>query len=105
MTHAMTSAAAAPGTPTALDTAARALFRAVAHARTDRALHPLGRVHRARFEISTDRSRLPSAGLFQRVGVDDVLVRLSRGAGIPAPAPDALGLAIRWPDRYGRGAH
>src|SRR5689334_3293962 len=30
-------------------------------------------------------------------GRDDVVVRLSRGAGLPAPLPDLLGLAIRLP--------
>jgi hypothetical protein len=29
---------------------------------------------------------------------DDVVVRLSRGAGLPAPLPDLLGLAVRIPD-------
>lgn len=94
-----------PGRATALDSAARAMFRALAHARSDRALHPLGRLHRAVFEITADRTRLPSTDIFQAAQPAHVLVRLSRGAGLPSPAPDAIGLAIRWPDRYGRGAH
>src|SRR3712207_5863775 len=89
----------APGGTTSLDAAARAIFRAVAHARSDRALPPLGRVHRAPFEVPADRSKLPSVDLFQAPGTAHVLVRLSRGVGLPAAAPDAIGLAIRWPDR------
>ena len=33
---------------------------------------------------------------------DDVVVRLSRGAGLPAPLPDLLGLAVRLDDGSGR---
>lgn len=95
----------APGSTTSLDSAARALFRSVARARSDRALHPLGRVHRATLDITADRERLPSVDILQATGTAHVLVRLSRGAGLPAPAPDVLGLALRWPDRYGTGAH
>jgi hypothetical protein len=35
-------------------------------------------------------------------GEDDAVVRLSRGAGLPAPLPDLLGLAIRLPGPAGR---
>jgi hypothetical protein len=34
-----------------------------------------------------------------------VIVRLSRGAGVPEPLPDILGLAVRIEDAHGAGAH
>jgi hypothetical protein len=34
-----------------------------------------------------------------------VLVRFSRGAGLPSALPDVHGLAVRAPDAYGHGRH
>ena len=33
----------------------------------------------------------------------DALIRFSRGAGLPEPLPDALGVAVKLPDAYGPG--
>lgn len=83
----------------------RALFATVAAVRGDRALHPLGLAHEATLQVTVSTSRLPSVEVLQDDGPRRVLVRISRGAGLPAPLPDALGTAIRWPDRYGPGQH
>lgn len=102
----MSDVLAAPGRePTAIDAAMRTLFTTIARVRGDRALHPLGRTHEAMLEVFADRSRLPSVAVLQDPGPTRVLVRISRGAGLPTPMPDALGIAIRWPDRYGPGMH
>jgi hypothetical protein len=91
--------------PTGLDAAARATFGLLARIRGARALHPIGVAHVGRVTITADRTRLPSAAIFQDPEPARVLVRLSRGAGTRPPLPDAIGLAIRWPDRYGLRRH
>lgn len=91
--------------PTAIDSAMRALFATVASVRGERALHPLGLAHEATLQVTASRSRLPSVDVLQDPRQRHVIVRISRGAGLPSPLPDALGLAVRWPDRYGPGLH
>jgi hypothetical protein len=41
--------------------------------------------------------------LFQAVATHQALIRFSRGAGLPEPLPDALGVAIKLPDAHGPG--
>jgi hypothetical protein len=75
---------------TAIETA----FATVARVRGARALHPRGAVHAG----IVHREGLPrSTGVrwLDEPGEDAVLVRFSRGAGLPPPLPDLLGLAIR----------
>lgn len=104
--HFVADALTAPGRqPTSLDAAVRELFATIARVRGEQALHPLGRTHEATAQVTADPARLPGAQLLQDPRPRPVLVRISRGAGLPAPLPDALGLAIRWPDRYGPGRH
>lgn len=73
------------------------LFGAVGRLRpSDKPLHPRGAVVPAtitRFGLS------PECGVpwLDETGTDDVLVRVSRATGLPAPLPDVLGLAIRIP--------
>ena len=43
--------------------------------------------------------------MFAIPGTHDAIVRLSRGAGVPGPLPDVLGLAFRVTDAYGPGLH
>jgi hypothetical protein len=69
---------------------------AVARARRGRPMHPRGAVFDAVFERVGSSPPWGVPWLDER-GRDDVVVRLSRGAGLPAPLPDVLGLAIRLP--------
>ncbi|HST86611.1 MAG TPA: hypothetical protein VLL08_33040 [Kineosporiaceae bacterium] len=75
-------------------TAIDVVFSSVARARGARALHPRGVVlagtlHREGLD------RPSSVPWLDEPGEDAVLVRFSRGAGLPPPLPDLLGLAIR----------
>ena len=69
---------------------------AVARRRHGRPMHPRGAV----FDAVLDRTgSLPPWGVpwLDEPAREDVVVRLSRGAGLPAPLPDLLGLAVRVP--------
>lgn len=69
---------------------------AVARARHGRPMHPRGAV----FDAVLDRhGGAPPWGVswLDERSRDDVVVRLSRGAGLPPVLPDVLGLAIRIP--------
>ncbi|KGH46676.1 MULTISPECIES: hypothetical protein [Modestobacter] len=82
-----------------VDIAGRAVavpLAALARARGAKPLHPRGLTFSARLE----RWGLPrETGVpwLDSTGTDDVLVRLSRGAGLPRPLPDLLGFALRLP--------
>ena len=67
---------------------------AVARWRGGKPMHPRGVVLDAVLERhgSTPQFGVP---WLDAVGTDEVIVRMSRGAGLPAPLPDVLGLAIR----------
>ncbi|MGY2083653.1 phosphodiesterase [Blastococcus sp. SYSU DS0539] len=73
---------------------------AVARWRRGRAIHPRGAVLDAVLER---HGASPPFGVpwLDAVRSDRVVVRLSRGAGLPAPLPDLLGLAIRIPGEDG----
>jgi len=68
----------------------------LARARGGRPMHPRGVVLSARV-VRTGLPRPSGAGWLDEPGADDVLVRLSRGAGLPPRLPDLLGLALRAP--------
>jgi hypothetical protein len=72
---------------------------ALARWRGGKPMHPRGAVVTAVLE------RTGGAGTgvawFDRPARDEVVVRLSRGAGLPAPWPDLLGLAVRVPAEAG----
>ncbi|WP_432565252.1 hypothetical protein [Kineococcus sp. SYSU DK003] len=70
------------------------LFRSVAAARGGKALHPRGQV---RAGTLVRHGLHPATGVtwIDEPGRDRVVVRFSRGAGLPAPWPDVLGLAVR----------
>jgi hypothetical protein len=70
-------------------------FGLLSKLRGARSLHPDGRVYTARVEVT------PAAPM--RTGRYRGVVRLSRGAGLPEPWPDALGLAVRLFDVDGEG--
>jgi hypothetical protein len=46
----------------------------------------------------------PGVPLFQAGAAHAALLRFSRGAGLPEPLPDALGVAIKLPDAHGPSA-
>jgi hypothetical protein len=67
---------------------------AIARWRGGKPMHPRGAV----FDAVLERSGLtPSWGIpwLDARATDTAVVRLSRGAGLPAPLPDLLGLAVR----------
>ena len=67
---------------------------AVARWRGGKPMHPRGVVLDAVLERHGSAPRFGVPWL-DAVGTDEVVVRMSRGAGLPAPLPDVLGLAIR----------
>lgn len=73
-------------------------FRALAQLRGARAFHPRGVTFRARATVDL------AGGLADREEVDAV-VRLSRGAGLPAGLPDVHGVAVRFVDAHGPDHH
>jgi hypothetical protein len=73
-------------------------FASLARRRAGKPLHPRGEV----FSGTLTRT---GAGLgvpwLDTAATDEVIVRLSRGAGLPAPLPDLLGVAVRVPGPAG----
>jgi hypothetical protein len=78
-------------------------LRLLARLRRGRALHPVGVGYHARLEITPGARRWAGARLLVPGARYDAVVRFSRGAGLPEPLPDALGVAVRLPDAYGPG--
>jgi hypothetical protein len=75
----------------------RAGTGALAALRTaDKPLHPGGDVLHGTLTRPGEAAGSPSRWL-EEPGIDPVLVRLSRAVGLPAPAPDIFGLALRVP--------
>jgi hypothetical protein len=72
---------------------------ALAGLRRGKPMHPRGAVFSAVLERHGSRQGDPDWGVpwLDAAATDVALVRLSRGAGLPAPLPDLLGLAIRLP--------
>jgi hypothetical protein len=97
LTSAGRRAATAGGQTLRAATAALAALRPA-----DKPLHPVGSVTRGTLHRSGSDARSGVAWL-DEPGEDEVLVRLSRAAGLPAPLPDVFGLALRVsrPDGYG----
>ena len=89
-----TAAVAAP--------AAAAGFYALAMLRRRRSLHPTGVGYQG--ELLVDNDGRPGVPLFRPGAAHSALLRYSRGAGLPEPLPDALGVAVKLPDAHGPGA-
>jgi hypothetical protein len=89
-----TAAAAAP--------AAAAGFYALAVLRRRRSLHPTGVGYQGELLVGNDGR--PGVPLFRPGAAHSALLRFSRGAGLPEPLPDALGVAVKLPDVHGPGA-
>ena len=80
-----------------------AVVRAASNVRGKRVLHPRGRTYGGRLEVRGGSSY--GVPLLDDPGSYDVLVRLSRSAGLPAPLPDIQGVAVRVLDAHGAGRH
>jgi hypothetical protein len=93
-------------TPRAIAKPVGAAFRTISRLRSARSLHPDGVVFDAHVEI--DRPPRNVGGgveLFDRMGPQPAIVRLSRGVGLSHSLPDVHGIAIRFVDAYGNGLH
>ena len=77
--------------------ASSAVFGLASFLRRARAFHPDGAAFAATVDIEGG-GLLPS-------GRHEAVVRFSRGAGLPEPLPDILGLALRFVDLHGPGLH
>lgn len=77
-----------------IDVASAALFRTLSRLRGKRAFHPHGAAFR--IEVTPMRGGEKAAEpLFDGVESRSGTIRLSRGAGLPDPLPDVLGVAVR----------
>jgi hypothetical protein len=84
--------------------AVAAAFSALAALRRKRSLHPIGIGYQGRLQVSAQAPARPGVPVFRAGGAHPALLRFSRGAGLPEPLPDALGVAIKLPDAHGPGA-
>jgi hypothetical protein len=80
-----------------------AASRAASKVRGERAVHARGRTLTGRLTVAGGAGT--GAPLLDAPGSYDVLVRVSRSAGLPLPLPDVLGLAVRVLDAHGPGEH
>jgi hypothetical protein len=94
--HLWAAAAAGP--------AVAAAFSALAALRRKRSLHPIGVGYQGVLQVPADAPARPGIPLFRAGAAHPALLRFSRGAGLPEPLPDALGVAIKLPDAHGPGA-
>ena len=78
-------------------------FSALAALRRRHALHPTGIGYRGWLQVRDERPPGADVPLFRAGEAHPALLRFSRGAGLPEPLPDALGVAIKLPDAHGRG--
>jgi hypothetical protein len=78
-------------------------FYALATLRRRRSLHPAGTGYEGWLRVPDEGPARPGVPLFQAGTTHPALLRFSRGAGLPEPLPDALGVAIKLPDAHGPG--
>ncbi|GGM32571.1 hypothetical protein ACFQBY_20280 [Promicromonospora citrea] len=62
----------------------------------DRPLHPAGVVLSGTLHLEAPGA--PGAAALGAPAAHDVVVRVSRGGGLPQPSPDLFGLAVHWTD-------
>jgi hypothetical protein len=91
------SAAAAAGPMVA------AGFYALAALRRRRSLHPTGIGYQGWLRVPNERSPRSGVPLFEAGATHEALLRFSRGADLPEPLPDALGVALKLPNVHGPG--
>jgi hypothetical protein len=80
-------------------------FGALSRLRGARIFHPDGVGYAGRLRVTARQHSYAGVPLLESPGVHPALFRFSRGAGLPEPLPDVLGLAVRLPDAHGRGRH
>ena len=78
-------------------------FCTLAALRNRRSLHPLGIGYQGWLRVPNESPPQSGVPLFQAGATHQALLRFSRGAGLPEPLPDALGVAIKLPDAHGPG--
>jgi hypothetical protein len=79
-----------------------AAFRGLSQLRGARIFHPHGIGYDARVAITSGWDEVPALA---PAAEHRAIVRLSRAVGLPAPLPDAHGIALRLPDVHGPGRH
>ncbi len=93
-----------PTVPAPVAAATGAFWGAISALRRHRrSLHTNGDAYEA--ELVIERPQGVGVPLFDEPGRRPAIARLSRGAGLPEPVPDILGIAIRIVDAHGPGAH
>lgn len=94
-----------PNVPGPVAAATGAFWGAISMLRGGRrSLHPNGDAYEATFVVPPRRDPI-GADLLDDPGERRAVVRFSRGAGLPEPLPDILGVAIRVLDAHGPGGH
>ena len=94
-----------PSVPAPVAAATGAFWGAISRLRGGkRSLHPNGDGYQAQLVVP-DHAGAVGADLFDTPGTHRAIVRFSRGAGLPEPLPDILGIAIRVLDAHGPGGH
>jgi len=82
-----------------LSSLSESVFSRLARLRHRRALHPRGAVAAATLSVGVPDS---AVGAALGAGPHEVVVRLSRGLGVPPPLPDVHGVAVRLDRDQGR---
>lgn len=78
------------------------VVHAASAVRGERVIHAKGQAFSGELTLLADAAAL-NIPLMRGPKIRPVLVRFSRGAGLPDPLPDVLGIAIRVPDADGAG--
>jgi hypothetical protein len=78
-------------------------FHALAALRRRRSLHPTGVGYQGWLRVPNEWPPRPGVPLFQVSATHPAILRFSRGAGLPEPLPDALGVTIKLPNAHGPG--
>ncbi len=94
-----------PATPAPAEGVAGAVFGAISKLRGKRGFHPVGLGYAGTLTVPRTLPEYAGVPLLERAGEHPIVVRFSRGAGLPEPLPDALGIGLRLPDLYGPGRH
>lgn len=93
-----------PRRPRPVLRATAAIFAGLATARHDRSMHGPGIAFRCRVELAPPAGVGHGAPFFAEPATYDATIRFSRGIGLPQPAADLLGIAIRVHDAHPGGA-
>ena len=100
-----TAAPPRPSVPAPVAAATGAFWGAISRLRGGRrSLHPNGAGYEAELVVPARTDSFGSV-LLDEPGSRRAIVRFSRGAGLPEPLPDILGIAIRVLDAHGPGGH